>query len=275
MKKSKVYGVCMVYNEVDMLSKLITNCLAQKFDGLIILDHFSNDGSENILNTSITSLDFVVLYTKERAFNKVKKINGLAAMAHARAWAGSSFEGVTWIVPMDADEQWRSSDGIPLGNKLRAVENESIGFYNHMRNFMLTPEGFTKYYLVPCDSRKQLRGEKCCFIYKQHRWVTSGFHNILERGEVGGEAKGQVRPTRAEWLVINHYPYRSLEQVIRKYRNLREAILLQEKRNPDHDKHSVERGGMSDEKILDFFYHSCFVKRPEQDGGLIKAKEES
>ena len=49
MRHSKVYGVCMVYNEVDIIGELIANCHKQKFDGLILLDHFSVDGTRGVI----------------------------------------------------------------------------------------------------------------------------------------------------------------------------------------------------------------------------------
>ena len=276
MKQSKVYGVCMCYNEADIIGELIANCWKQKFDGLILLDHFSDDGTRGVIEEaeyiSSKGFDFAVYYTGDRAFNKVRKINGLGAMAHARAWEGSDYDGDTWVVPMDVDEEWTTADGKPLGDMLRAAVEEEIGFYNHMRNFILTPQGYRRWYLTACDARKQIRGEKCCYIYRQYRWVTSGFHNVMERGEFNGDKVGAVRPTRNSNLVVNHYPYRSFEQVRSKYRNLLEAILLQKRRSPDHDRHSIERGEMSDEDFIDFFYHNCFVENPEDDVNLFDAE---
>lgn len=262
----KVYAVAMCYNEVDIIEDFVVKIYNEEFDGLILLDHFSDDGTrekleEMRLKLSSGDFDFQVLYTKERAFNKARKINGLAAYANFSAWQGRN--GRTWIVPMDIDERWETDGATALANALKQKISLSHSFYNHMHNYVITPNSYRDYYLKPNDSRQQIRNEKCCFVWSPDVWTTSGFHNLFIKGR-------QAKVQRASWLVIKHYPYRSYQQVRDKYENLQKAIMLQPHRNPQADRHSVERGSMNEKEFAEFFNLNCFSSHPEEDAGLIK-----
>lgn len=270
---NKAYAVAMCYNEEDIIEDFVRHVAGQQFDGLIVLDHFSDDGTAEILEKTRSALysegsrnfDFQILYTRERAFNKVGKINGLAALADYRAWRFVRQKYFTWIVPMDCDEFWQTDDGEPLADRLKLSEKSC--YYNHMRNYIITPDGYRQWYLKGGDKRSQLRNEKCCAVWSEGWWFTSGFHNILHR------SAGTIRVNRAPWMLVKHYPYRSYEQVRKKYLNLREAILMQAKRDPLADRHSVERGGMDEAQFGGWFSSNCYSAVPEEDKGLIKEAE--
>ena len=182
----KVYAIAMCYNEIDIIEEFISHVHRQDFDGLILLDHFSNDGTQMQLVKLQDELkadktfDFQIFYTRNRSFDKVNKINGMAAYAHFVAHSGR--KGDTWIVPMDCDEFWQTDSNTPLAVKLKEEEAFFYNcFYNHMRNYMNTAVGYDKYYLAPSDKRQQLRNEKCCFIWDEDIWATSGYHNLMSK----------------------------------------------------------------------------------------------
>lgn len=276
----KVYGVSMVYNAEDIIEAFINNAVYEGFDGLIILDNFSIDGTQGILDRKVDELaesnfDLYVLYSKQKPFYKAKKMNGLAALANYRAWDTVKIPGWTWIVPMDQDEIWTTdrykSKTLNLAEFLKLHMGISC-FYNYMRNYISTslddkkidnPIERMKYYLPPKDKRQQIKNEKTCYIYHPEHYSPSGHHHLHHR------AWGPIRGSRAPWLIIKHYPYRSLEQVKDKYRELYKCVMSQKSRDPHGDRHVIERGRFTDKEFREFWDEYCFSKDPEGEK-LIK-----
>ena len=278
-RRNKVYGICMTYNAGDIVAPLIDSVVTENFDGLVILDNFSSDGTMDILEKKVHELkdspfDLCVLYDKCRAFFKAKKMNSLAAFANYRAWHTTSrFVGRTWIVPMDQDEIWTTSNNHKLGDWL-SLHLGVVGFWNYMRNYIptieddlkeLNPLKRIKYYLPAKDYRQQIKNEKACYIYDPEIYSPSGHHHVIIR------SLGQVRVPRAtEWLVIKHYPYRSYSQVKEKYTQLYYAIHLQgEGRIADQDRHVDERGSYNETQFKTFWENECISKDPIKEGLLL------
>ena len=79
MIKTKVYAVAMCYNEIDFIDKFIAHVYQQKFDGLILLDHFSCDGTAMVIkdHKEIVNPNLLPYLSTGQLNRQIKKLNSI------------------------------------------------------------------------------------------------------------------------------------------------------------------------------------------------------
>lgn len=95
----KIYGICMVRNEVDIIRLTILHHLALGFDGLIVVDNGSSDGTDKELASF--RYDKRVKWTRDESPWRQPAIMSEIAREAFRG-------GADWVVPFDADEFWHA-----------------------------------------------------------------------------------------------------------------------------------------------------------------------
>jgi hypothetical protein len=93
----KLVGIAMVRNEADILEAFVRHNLTV-LDRLLIVDHASMDGSEQILASLVREgLPLVALRSEDEGFPQPAATNAQARNAFAD-------EGADFVIPLDADE---------------------------------------------------------------------------------------------------------------------------------------------------------------------------
>ena len=199
-----VVAVTMVKDEVDIIGETVANMAAQ-VDLVIVADNGSTDGTVDVLYwLSETLGNILVTHDPDPAYTQSEKMTGLAHLA-ARTTP------TEWVVPFDADEIWYTNTGT-VGETLRNVgdlacvqaelfDHVATGYdaddpnpVTRMVWRRLTPLVFPK---VACRYRHDL---------------------TIHQGNHGCDYGGII-PAAAPLLVVRHFPYRTVEQFIRKTRN--------------------------------------------------------
>ncbi len=205
LRKSRnvpLWGVSVVRDEADILPITIDHLFRQGVDALLIADHQSRDGTREYLLQRAASDDRVhVAIDDQQGHFQKEKMTYLARVA----WKA----GARWIVPFDADELW-FAENVSLrqyferckANWVIAKTTNCVplqdGAYSSSSEFLVCqPES---------ASKVALRAHPLALI-------GPGNHGAARVG-TGGDG-----------LHIAHVPYRSVEQVARKYRNGAQALI--------------------------------------------------
>jgi hypothetical protein len=98
----KVFGICMVRDEVDVVRLTVLHHLSLGLERILVLDNGSQDGTDRVLDR--LARDQRVHWRRDdRGFRP-----GELGTMLAREAFGS---GATWVVPFDADEFWHVPGG--------------------------------------------------------------------------------------------------------------------------------------------------------------------
>lgn len=252
----KVAGVCMVKDEEDIIAYTLPRMAAQ-LDYVIVADNMSEEST--VLATTCNSLPNVVLINDEEpAYLQSQKMSNLALMAGEM--------GAEWIVPFDADEVWYHPHGIHyvLENLPSNPHVIQAGLYNHIVTGW-DPE-------VPdVVERMQWRKVELNALPKVICRYLPGL--VIEQGNHGAHYPGWGTTTEWSGIRIHHYPYRSVEQFVRKAVNGKAAYDAAGDRLPptagqhwrEYGAH-YERGGV--EAIREIFTTWFYAEDPSQDPTL-------
>lgn len=202
-----VVGITMVRDEEDVIASTIMHMQGQ-VDALIVADNGSTDGTRRILD-AFASDTVIVLDDPVVGYYQSEKMTALARQAEA--WFGAE-----WIVPFDADEIWMHVGHWPLRDVLPGLKHDivHVPLFDHVATGELTD----------CDPisrmtwrRQQAAGlPKTCFRWKPDLTIGMGNHDV----RIGDDI---LEGTTIPGLMIHHFPYRSVKQVISKIRNGAEA----------------------------------------------------
>lgn len=219
-----IAGISMVRNEADILEASIRHMLNQGVDFLLIADHGSTDGTQEILQSFGPLVEWTV--NTDPQYRQVAWMNDLAAEAHAR--------GADWIVPWDADEFW-----LPVERaSLKAVFEEasvalcSATLYHH-RDWEWK---YTQAERLP----------KVAFKWRTRARIMAGNHDV--------EGIGGVERICA--LEIRHLQYRSAEHFIAKVRD-HNSTLTAEMRQRGEGAHKSQYEHLTDEQLLAVYAEMC------------------
>lgn len=177
----------MVKDESDVIRQTIEHMLKQ-VDHIIVADNLSTDSTREILE----SLPITVRTDSEVGYRQGAKMTALVQELHEK------FEDL-WLCPFDADEFWRASD--PRQTVKEVLE--------HLRPKTMiaeaqwvthNPKGTTTIERLP----------KVACRYHPNLVIDQGNH-FAHYGKPVEKAVGLLK--------VDHYPWRSPEQALRKIRN--------------------------------------------------------
>ncbi len=202
-----IFAIGMVKDEADVIAHTILHTLGEGVDRFLIADNNSTDGTRDLLNDlSKKHPEVTVLDDPDPAYFQSEKMSNLAKRA------GS--EGAEWIIPIDADELWFAPHSIANWLGDMSVNVVKAQLFNHFQT-AVDQEGDT-----PFDRMVYRQAEpgvlpKVAFRYRKGAVIHQGNHGVdlspdrlnpLDQASLGG-------------LEIRHFPYRSVEQFIRKAQN--------------------------------------------------------
>mgnify|MGYP000876471432 CR=1 FL=1 len=202
------FGIARVKDELDVIESTVRRMLEQ-VDRVLVVDNASTDGTRELLrelSLGAPSLfpDLVVLDDPDVAYYQSERMTELAADAARR--------GASWVVPFDADEVWRATDGRRIADVLAELPSNvalaNARLYDHVATgdddeLELDPVARMRY-------RRLERGAlpKCA--------VRVAAPVVIEQGNHGAHYPADAVDGLLE---VRHYPYRSVEQFVSKARN--------------------------------------------------------
>jgi glycosyltransferase involved in cell wall biosynthesis len=202
-----VIAVSMVKDEADVIETTIRR-MAAHVDGMIVADNASTDGTREILDELARDLPLTVVDDRERGYYQSEKITRLARDAR--------IHGASWVIPFDADEIWLPRDRFRIGDLLDSLPEHVLMaealLFDHVATSLddqAEPDpvkriGWRRAAPTP------LRKVAC----RTSRGLT--IHQGNHSAAYAGVRHPAVITTALE---IRHFPYRSVEQLVRKVRN--------------------------------------------------------
>lgn len=201
---SRVVAVTMVKDEVDIVARTVAH-MATQVDAIIVADNMSTDGTREVLEDLAQDINLTIVDDNEVGYHQSRKMTELALQARLNHHAD-------WIVPFDADEWWYS----PFGTIKEAIGElpsqwlvMEAALYDHVATGRDTDDpdpvarlGWRRVAPAPMP--------KVACRWREDLVIEMGNHAARY---VGGATKFDSQ------LVIRHFPYRSVEQLIRKIRN--------------------------------------------------------
>lgn len=196
-----VWGVSVVRDELDIIGATVDHLLSQGVDHLLIADHRSADGTrEALLERSSRDPRIHVVLDESTGHFQKEKVSRLAR----EAWRA----GAGWVIPFDADELWFAQEG-----SLREFLHGTSADRLTARTINALPA--TAEPIGPSSELLLADAEGDAKVaVRAHPLV------LIGPGNHGAARVGAA----TDGLFIAHLPYRSVEQVARKYRNGAQAL---------------------------------------------------
>jgi glycosyltransferase involved in cell wall biosynthesis len=199
-------AVTMVRDEADVIAATVSHMLAE-VDAVIVADNLSHDETRPILDELEREhgdrLRIVDDY--DPAYRQSEKMTALALRARLEL-------GAEWIVPFDADEWWYSPFG-RIADVLADVAPQWLitpaPLYDHVATAE-DPDEVDPVRRLGFRRRAANPLPKVACRWRDDLRICQGNHDAEYRG----------RGTRFdELLVVRHFPYRSVAQLVQKVRN--------------------------------------------------------
>ena len=242
-RTEQVWGVTMVRDEVDVIRYTVEHLFAEGVDRILIADNGSVDGTGDLLREMARDLPITVVDDTLRAYHQGVKMTRLARCAASC--------GAAWVIPFDADELWYSPDGRTLAEALRdaSCDIAAAPMWNQMPS---DDDGDdpNPYLRLRHRTKEPLPQPKVAF--RAHTWarMAPGNHAVRHPGR------------RERILGIRQVPFRSVEQVERKYRNGLEALEASSL-TIEFAAHWRELGSLPTDEMVER------VNQREQEGGTV------
>jgi glycosyltransferase involved in cell wall biosynthesis len=207
-----VAGVAMFKDEADVIEATLRHMLWH-VDFLVLADNMSTDGTLDILRGLALEFDGPISYIidDDPAYYQSRKITELAQTARHM--------GADWVVPFDADEIWSSPMGMRVADILEAQAPETFIVHADVHDHVCTGIDYRDvshpFHRMMWCTTAPLPLPKAALRLTEDLVVRAGNH--------GGDYD-ETRPTIGEYLSldklrVDHFPYRSPEQFVRKVRN--------------------------------------------------------
>lgn len=232
----KVTAVAMVKDEADIIEATVGHMLTQ-VDEVIVADNDSTDGTPNLLRNMG---GVVVLNDPECGYYQSRKMTGLARLACER--------GARWVVPFDADELWTSRWG-RLADVLADADRDyglvTAELFDHVAT-AVDPSCGDALDQLPWRRRHSL---PLCKVA-----VRADPDMVIEQGNHWARLPIPPRYPSTPALTVHHYPYRTVEQLVRKVRNGAAAYAATEGIDESVGAHWRQWGRFDDDQIRDLFH---------------------
>lgn len=263
MNQVKVFLISMVRNEEDIIGYWLKHNISEGFDGIIIADNLSNDGTrgiiENIKKRSTTPI--TIIDDPEPGYYQAEKMTKLAAMA--------SNLGAYWIVPLDADELiYSMQPGFRVADRLRTLNYQCVSFrmWNHYCTEKDSIEESNP--IIRMKWRQSTANALCksAFVFNPHLNIDQGNHSISYKN-------GQPMINETVDIGIRHYPYRSREQFISKARiggAAYAATTLPSSMGSHWRGYKAILDGQGEDALAEVFYQWFYFKDPQASGMILE-----
>lgn len=232
------FAVSMIKDEADIVRTTIPRMM-QQVDRVIVADNGSTDGTREILDR----LDVEVVDDAEVGYYQSEKMSALAERARR--------QGAEWVIPFDADEVWLTEGRIAA--LLADLPAEALICEAAVLDHVATDESG----LSPWRRAEALPLRKVACRAREGLIITQGNH--------GAEFPGVRHPLRANGLEVHHFPYRSIEQMIRKARNGAAAYAATDLPE-DAGAHWRGYGRLTDAQLAEVFARYFHSTDPIADG---------
>lgn len=204
----------MVRDEADVIEATLRHMLTQ-VDYIVIADNGSTDGTLEIiqrlqeeLNSSYgDGMRIALLYDNDPAYYQSKKMTAMAL---------GQLPYADWVVPFDADEIW-SAVGSRIADVLMEQPDDTFIVHANVYDHICTgtDEGTHPFERMVWRTRDKLELPKAAVRLTPDLTIRAGNH---------GADYDEDRPTHGPYLSqqmlrVDHFPYRSPEQFVRKIRN--------------------------------------------------------
>lgn len=202
-----VVAVTMVRDEADVIRSTVSRMLEQ-VDAVIVADNLSTDATGAILAELASEHSNLVVYVDDDPrYLQSEKMTALARLAIEDFGAG-------WIVPFDADEVWYSPHHARVADALAEVGARwhvaPATLYDHVATGLDPDE------LDPV-SRIGWRRRNPAPLPKVAARARADV--VIEQGNHGAHYEEFEPAWLDPVLVVRHFPYRSVDQLVRKVRN--------------------------------------------------------
>lgn len=197
----------MAKDEEDVIGSTVAHML-DEVDAVIVADNLSTDGTRAILDRLAGENPgrLLVIDDEDPSYRQSEKMTRLAGLARTELAA-------EWVIPFDADEWWYS----PFGRIAEVLDN--VG-----PQWLIVPAPLYDHVATGLDHAGELDP------IRRLRWrrrdrnpldkVAARFRSDLVIAQGNHDAYYTGRGTRFdELLVVRHFPYRSIAQLVRKVRN--------------------------------------------------------
>lgn len=260
MPKSRVLGLSMVKNEVDVITDTLRHMLWH-VDDLLVIDNDSTDGTLEIIQALQQEHPgrITLFHDDEVAYEQSRK------MTEAAHFAITGKPSIGWIVPFDADEIWsvRGHPDLAIADYLSSVDEDvweqRATLYDHV------PTRFDPKYAPPMRAiewRRSFAGKlpKVAFRPVGKFTIEMGNHEVTYEEEP---------PATQQYgeLVVDHFPYRSAQQFIKKIRQGYTAITAADL-PLDRGAHWRAYGEMDDDGLVAHYEKWFAVKNPHEHSDL-------
>lgn len=211
-----VAAVMMVKDEADIIEYTIKHLLSQ-VDYVYVSDNTSTDGTREQLD-ALERRDphrLTVIDDPEVAYFQHRKTTALADTAREA--------GFDWVVPCDADEMWRTNDGQRLGDLLDLLEADVLfaraALYDHKVTSLDPPHVANPFVRMGWRFVNPGALPKVACRLVEGLEIGMGNHEAtVPAGRRRVSSTGS--PPNADGLiVVEHYSWRSADQLLRKARN--------------------------------------------------------
>lgn len=229
-----VVGVAMVRDEADIIVGTVANMLTQ-VDHVIVADNLSTDDTRPLLERlQASNPRLTVIDDPDPGYRQSAKMTRLAHTA-------AHVHGADWVVPFDADEWWWSPYG-RVADMLESVDPKFLTVTAQLFDHVATGTDMdVADPLVRLGWRRPTPTAmpKVAVRYMPSVEILQGNHDAFY--------SGRPAPSRGGLLAVHHYPYRSLEQFVRKVRNGAAAYAAAPDVRPDFGAHWRQWGHLLDQ----------------------------
>lgn len=200
-----VCAVMMVKDEADIIATTVEH-LKFHVDQIIVADNGSTDGTREILAEWDDGHALFVVDDEEVGYFQSAKMTALADRARSL--------GHDWVLPCDADEIWHSCEvDTPIRDTL-AVKAKNVGvvkaeLFDHVSSGSLADPAADPVARMPWRRRDATP------LPKIAARLLPGL--VIEQGNHGAHFPGKMATSYG--LAVRHFPYRSVQQFVRKVKN--------------------------------------------------------
>jgi glycosyltransferase involved in cell wall biosynthesis len=203
----KVFAVSMVRDEADIIEYTVSHLLAHGIEKVLISDHFSVDGTREILE-GMPSV--VVGRYGDKAYNQAEEINRLIGVARE--------SGADVVIPFDADELFITKDDRMLvdviSNIPDGIDSLQVGVVNHISTYLDNKDELNPFLRMNRRLKdKTWSWEKVIVRATPDMKVVMGNHKALVGERVSTDS-----------IEVRHFPYRSVGQLVTKIKNGSESL---------------------------------------------------